>query len=54
MSSSPRSLGSPVESRYFPSPMGDPVEVNRVAEVPAPYRLVTRSPSELYILIPVG
>ena len=48
MPSSPRSLGSPVESHYRPSPVGDLVVMNPAAEVPAPYRLVTRSPSELH------
>ena len=48
MPASPRSLGSPVESHYRPSPVGDLVVMNRAAEVPAPYRLVTRSPSELH------
>lgn len=48
MPTSPRSLGSPVESRYCPRAVADLVVMNRAAEVPAPYRLVTRSPWELH------
>ena len=48
MPASPRSLGSPVESHYRSSPVGDLVVMTRATEVPAPYRLVTRSPSELH------
>jgi hypothetical protein len=40
--------GFPLESHNCSSPIGDLVVLTRVAEVPAPYRLVTRSPSELH------
>src|SRR5271166_3178303 len=48
MPSSPQSLGSPIESLYCPSAIGDLVVMNRAPEVSAPYRIVTRSPWELH------